>query len=53
LFSTYAALVWSGNSRMIGLASTVLIPAVFMAVSDSSTTSKNYLLGPDLWFKIL
>ena len=31
LFTTYAALVWSENSRMIGLASTVLVPAVFMA----------------------
>jgi UDP-GlcNAc:undecaprenyl-phosphate GlcNAc-1-phosphate transferase len=31
LFTTYVALIWSGNSRMIGLASTVLVPAVFMA----------------------
>jgi UDP-GlcNAc:undecaprenyl-phosphate/decaprenyl-phosphate GlcNAc-1-phosphate transferase len=31
LFTTYAALIWSDNSRMIGLASTVLVPAVFMA----------------------
>lgn len=31
LVTTYAALIWSGNLNVIGLASTVLIPAVFMA----------------------
>ena len=31
LITTYAALIWSGDSRTIGLASTVLVPAVFMA----------------------